>query len=54
MVSDLHGQSARAMVKAIIAGQPHHAVLKLASARLKASRAEIFDALQGDLSASLR
>ena len=32
VASDLHGQSARAMVKAIIAGQPHHAVLKLASA----------------------
>lgn len=54
VVSDLHGQSARAMVKAIIAGQPPHAVLKLASTRLKASRAEIFDALQGDLSASHR
>jgi len=54
VVSDLPGQSARAMVKAIIAGQPPHAVLKLASTRLKASRAEIFDALQGDLSASHR
>lgn len=38
VVSDLHGQSARAMVKAIINGQPPHEVLKLASARLKASR----------------
>ncbi len=54
VVSDLHGQSARAMVKAIIAGQAPHAVLKLASTRLKASRKEIFDALQGDLSASHR
>ncbi len=52
VVSDLHGQSARTMVKAIIAGQSAHEVLKLASARLKASREEIFDALQGDLSAS--
>jgi len=52
VVSDLHGKSARAMVKAIIAGQAPHEVLKLASTRLKASREEIFDALQGDLTAS--
>ena len=52
VVSDLHGRSARAMVKAIIAGQPPREVLKLASARLKASREEIFDALQGELTAS--
>lgn len=54
VVSDLHGQSARAMVKAIIAGQPPQEVLKLASRRLKASREEIFDALQGDLTTSHR
>jgi transposase len=54
VVSDLHGQSARAMVKAIIAGQPPHEVLRLASRRLKASRAEILDALQGELTASHR
>lgn len=47
VVSDLHGQSARTMVKAIIAGQSPHQVLKLASRRLKASREELFDALQG-------
>lgn len=52
VVSDLHGQSARAMIKGIIAGQAPHEVLKLASRRLKASREELFDALQGDLSAS--
>lgn len=52
VVSDLHGYSARAMVKAIISGQPAHEVLKLASRRLKASREEIFDALQGELTAS--
>lgn len=52
VVSDLHGQSARAMVKATIAGQPPHEVLKFASRRLKASREEIFDALQGELTAS--
>lgn len=54
VVSDLHGQSARAMVKAIIAGRAPHEVLELASRRLKASREEIFDALQGDLTASHR
>lgn len=54
VVSDLHGQSARVMVKAIIAGQPPNAVLQLASRRLKASREELFDALQGDLTASHR
>jgi transposase len=52
VVSDLHGQSARAMVKAIIAGRAPHEVLDLASRRLKASREEIFDALQGELTAS--
>jgi hypothetical protein len=52
VVSDLHGQSARAMVKAIIAGQSPHEVLKFASRRLKASREEIFDALQEELTAS--
>lgn len=52
VVSDVHGQSARAMVKALIAGRPTHEVLDLASNRLKASREELFDALQGDLTAS--
>ena len=47
VVSDLHGKSARAMVKAIIAGQASHEVLKLASKRLKFSWEDIFDALQG-------
>jgi transposase len=54
VVSDLHGQSARAMVKAIIAGQSPEQVLKLASRRLKASRDELFDALQGELTPSHR
>jgi transposase len=52
VVSDLHGKSARAMVKAIIAGKPLHEVLKLASVRLKASREKIVDALQDDPTAS--
>ena len=54
VVSDLHGQSARAMVKAIIAGQAPSDVLRLASRRLKASREDLFDALQGDVTASHR
>jgi transposase len=54
VVSDLHGQSARAMVKAIILNQPPNEVLQFASRRLKASREEIFDALQGELTDSHR
>ena len=52
VISDLHGQSARAMVKAIVAGKPSHEVLDCASRRLKASREELFDAVQGELTAS--
>ena len=51
-VSDIHGQSARAMIKAVLNGQAPHEVLKLASRRLKASREELHDALQGELTAS--
>ncbi len=54
VVSDLHGQSARAMVKAIIAGRAPHEILQFASRRLKASREELFDALQGELTGSHR
>lgn len=49
VVSDIHGQSARAMVKALIVGLPPHEIRQLASRRLKASREELFDALQGEL-----
>lgn len=52
VVSDVHGQSARAMIKALIAGRPPHEILEFASRRLKASREELFDALQGELTAS--
>ena len=45
VVSDVHGQAARAMVKAIIAGKPMPEVLDLAG-RLHASRKELFEALQ--------
>lgn len=52
VVSDLHGQSARAMVQAIAQGKSPPEILQYASKRLRASREEIFDALQGELSAS--
>ena len=48
VVSDLHGQSARAMVKALIVGKTVPEVLSLASNRLRASREEIFEALQAE------
>lgn len=45
LVSDIHGQAGRAMVKALIAGKPINEVLDLAG-RLRASRADLFEALQ--------
>jgi transposase len=45
LVSDIHGQAARAMVKAIIAGKSMPEVLDLAG-RLRATREELFEALQ--------
>ena len=54
VVSDVHGQSARAMVKALIANKTPSEVLSLASNRLKASREELSDALQGELTDSHR
>ena len=54
VVSDVHGQSARAMIKALIANQAPHQVLAHATRRLKASREELFDALQGELTDSHR
>ncbi|NTV65712.1 MAG: IS110 family transposase [Oscillochloris sp.] len=45
LVSDIHGQAGRAMVKALIAGQPVGEVLDCAG-RLRATRAELFEALQ--------
>jgi hypothetical protein len=54
VVGDRQGQSARAMIEAIIAGQAPHEVLKLARRRLKASREEIFDARPGELTANPR
>ena len=54
VVSDVHGQSARAMIKALIANKTPQEVLKFASRRLKASREELLDALQGELTESHR
>lgn len=54
VISDMYGQSGRAMVKAIIAGRSVSEVLDCAGKRLKASREELFDAVQGDLTASHR
>lgn len=54
VVSDLSGHSARAMIEALVAGQSPQQALKFASRRLKASREEIFDALQGELTHSHR
>ena len=44
LVADIHGQSARAMVKALLEGQPMHEVLDC-KGRLRASREELFEAL---------
>lgn len=54
VVSDLQGKAARGMTKAIIANRPTHEILDCASRRLKASREELFDALQGELTDSHR
>lgn len=45
LVSDIHGQAGRAMVKALIAGRPVSEILDHAG-RLRATRAELFEALQ--------
>jgi transposase len=49
VVSDVHGVAARKMVKALIAGASVQEILALASTRFRASREELFEALQGDL-----
>ena len=47
LVTDLHGQSARMMIKALIAGQPMHQILD-SKGRLRASRQELCEALSGE------
>lgn len=54
VVSDIHGQSARAMVKGLIAGERPEQVLRYASKRLKASEEELLDVLDGELTAEHR
>ncbi len=54
VVSDLHGQSARILVKAIIRGCSPQEVLDQASKRLRASREVLYDAVQGELTDSHR
>jgi transposase len=49
VVSDLHGQSARQMTECLLEGGTPEQALKFASSRLKASREELFDALEGEL-----
>ncbi len=54
VVSDVHGSSARTMIKALIAGKPLHEVLDC-KGRLRASREELCEALSTDqLSAAHR
>ncbi|MDA3921353.1 MAG: IS110 family transposase [Salinisphaera sp.] len=50
VVSDVHGKTARVMTEALLEGQTPEQVLALAGRRLKATRAQLFEALQGDLS----
>jgi transposase len=51
VVSDIDGVSARAMVKALIAGQPIEHMLGLARGKLKQKHDELGASLDGDLSA---
>jgi len=54
VISDLHGQSARLMINALIEGKPPIEVIKLATRRFKADHAEIVEALEGELTPSHR
>lgn len=54
VVSDLNGVSAKAMIKAIAEGQPTEQILACITTRLKASREEMTQALEGHLSAAHR
>jgi transposase len=54
VVSDIHGQSARAMVKGLIGGESPQQVLTYASKRLKATEEELLDALDGELTGAHR
>lgn len=52
VISDLHGKSARAMIKGLLAGETPQQVLQYADRRLKATEEELLDALEGEISAS--
>lgn len=51
VVSDIHGKSARLMIKALIEQKPSEIVLQFASKRLKATKEQLLDALEGELTA---
>lgn len=54
VVSDIHGVSARLMIKELIKGASAIEVLKLATRQFKAQRSEILEALEGELTPSHR
>ena len=54
VVSDLHGQSARRMVRALVESQSPEQVIELAGRRLKTPGEEILEALDGELSEAHR
>lgn len=54
VVSDIHGKSARMMVKALTAGAQPTEVMRLATRQFKADRADILHALEGELTPSHR
>lgn len=49
VVSDIHGQSARLMIKGILQGEKPEQVLRYAHRRLKATNEELVDALSGEM-----
>lgn len=49
VVSDIHGKSARNMIKGLLRGETPEQVLQYASKRLKATEEELLDALDGEL-----
>lgn len=54
VVSDIHGKSARLMIKALIDGQSPAEVIQLATRQFKSDRRDILDALEGDLTQTHR
>ncbi|MEM7422019.1 MAG: IS110 family transposase [Pseudomonadota bacterium] len=54
VISDIHGKSARLMIKELIKGSPPEKVIRLATHRFKADHQEILRALEGELTDSHR